>query len=78
PLSKHYFSLYPSDVQKIRIKYKPGLIPPCYVDLPKTFDEIVASESKYLEQYEKAPLWTDFKYFWKVFWNIFIKRARSK
>jgi lipopolysaccharide/colanic/teichoic acid biosynthesis glycosyltransferase len=78
PLSKHYFGLYPMDVQKKRIKYKPGLIPPFYVDLPKTFEEIIASEEKYLDLFEKAPFTTDFKYFWKVFWNIFVKRARSK
>ena len=47
-LSKHYFSLYPSDLQELRIKYKPGLIPPFYYDMPKTFDEILSSEKKYL------------------------------
>ncbi len=78
PLSKHYFNLYPEEMQKKRIKFKPGLIPPFYADLPKTFEEIVASESKYLDLYEKAPFLTDIKYFWKVFWNIVIKRARSE
>ena len=77
PLSKHYYSLYPLEIQKKRIKYKPGLIPPFYVDLPKTLDEIVASESRYLDSYEKAPFSTDIKYFWKAFLNILIKRARS-
>jgi lipopolysaccharide/colanic/teichoic acid biosynthesis glycosyltransferase len=78
PLSKHYFSLYPSEIQKKRTKYKPGLIPPFYSDLPKTFEEIVASESKYLDEYEKSPLLTDIKYFWKALWNILLKNARSE
>jgi lipopolysaccharide/colanic/teichoic acid biosynthesis glycosyltransferase len=78
PLSKHYFGLYPNEIQKKRTKYKPGLIPPFYVDLPKTFDEIVASEMKYLNQYEKSPFITDVKYFWKALWNILVKRARSE
>jgi lipopolysaccharide/colanic/teichoic acid biosynthesis glycosyltransferase len=78
PLSLHYFNLYPHEIQKKRIKYKPGLLPPFYVDMPNTLDEIVASESKYLDQYSKAHFTTDFKYFWKILWNIVVKRARSK
>ena len=77
PLSEHYFSLYNKELQKKRIKTKPGLIPPFYVDLPKTIEEIQASELKYLEAYEKHPLLTDWKYFWKAFWNILFRKARS-
>ena len=77
PISQHYFSLYPEDFQNIRIKYKPGLIPPFYSDLPKTFEEIVESEKKYLEQYDKSPFFTDFKYFFHAFYNIIFKKARS-
>jgi lipopolysaccharide/colanic/teichoic acid biosynthesis glycosyltransferase len=77
PLSKHYFSLYPKELQEKRIKTKPGLIPPFYVDMPKTMEEIVASELKYLDQYKESPLKTDVKYFFKSFYNILIKRARS-
>jgi lipopolysaccharide/colanic/teichoic acid biosynthesis glycosyltransferase len=78
PLSKHYFNLYPLELQKKRTKFKPGLIPPFYADLPKTFEEIVASESKYLDEYEKAPIITDLIYFRKAIWNILVKRARSE
>jgi len=77
PLSEHYFSLYSKELQEKRIKNKPGLIPPFYVDLPKTLDEIQASEMKYLNAYEKKPFITDFKYFWKAVWNIVFKKARS-
>ena len=77
PLSEHYFGLYPEEVQQRRLKHKPGLIPPFYVDLPKTFEEIIESECKYLDAYEKNPLLTDFRYFLLAFYNIFIKRARS-
>ncbi len=77
PLSKHYFGLYPKELQEKRVKTKPGLIPPFYVDMPKTMDEIVASELKYLAQYEKAPIKTDIKYFYQSFYNILIKKARS-
>ncbi len=35
------------------------------------------SEMRYLERHEKNPLRTDWEYFWKAFYNIAIKRARS-
>lgn len=78
PLSRHYFSLYTEELKEKRMQYKPGLVPPFYVDLPKTLEEIMASEMRYLEAYEKHPLLTDWNYFWKAWYNIFIKRARSK
>jgi len=78
PLSKHYFSLYTDELKQKRIKVTPGLVPPFYVDMPKTLEEIMASEMKYLNAYEKHPLWTDFSYFFKAFYNILIKRARSQ
>ena len=78
PLSSHYFSLYTEELRKKRIKYKPGLIPPFYVDLPKTLEEIMESEMRYLESYDRHPIRTDISYFFKAFYNIFIKRARSK
>lgn len=77
PLSKHYFELYPEQLQYRRLQYKPGLIPPFYADLPSTFDEILASEKKYMMEYEKHPFITDIKYFVISLYNIFIKRARS-
>lgn len=78
PLSRHYFSLYPEEVQKRRIAYKPGLIPPYYADMPKTFDEIVASEVRYMDACDKSCFITDFRYFWKAMYNIFLRNARSK
>ncbi len=77
PLSKHYFSLYSKELQEKRTKTKPGLIPPFYVDLPKTLDEIQASEMKYLDSYLKRPFLTDWRYFWKAIWNIIFRKARS-
>ncbi len=78
PISEHYFTLYPPSVQQVRRKHKPGLLPPFYADLPTTFDEIVASEVKYLEAYERQPLQTDLRYLKKILANIIIRRVRSK
>tara|TARA_B100000575_G_scaffold27000_1_gene18205 strand:- start:12894 stop:13919 length:1026 start_codon:yes stop_codon:yes gene_type:complete len=77
PLSEDYFKRYPKDLQKLRVKTKPGLIPPYYVDLPVTFDEICDSERRYLDLYLKNPFKTDFRYFFKALYNILIKRRRS-
>ncbi len=77
PLSRHYMSLYPQDFQEYRKQFKPGLIPPFYADLPKTLEEIVASEARYLQASERNPFWTDVKYLFKAAYNILIKRARS-
>lgn len=76
-LSEHYFSLYPPDMQELRLKLKPGLMPPFYSDMPTTFDEIVESERRYIQQKSAKPFFTDWKYFWKGAWNILINKARS-
>ena len=76
-LSEHYFSLYPPDMQELRLKVKPGLMPPFYTDMPETFEEIVESERRYLRQKLARPFWTDWKYFWKGAWNILVNKARS-
>ena len=76
-LSEHYFGLYPSDLQQKRTNFKPGLIPPYYADLPKSFDEIIESERNYLNQKETSPIITDIQYFLKAISNIFLG-ARSK
>ncbi|MFC2136262.1 sugar transferase, partial [Bacteroidota bacterium] len=77
PLSKHYYNLYKPALRERRLKYKPGLVPPFYADLPKILEEIMASEEKYLDQYDQHPFLTDIKYFFKAWYNILVKHARS-
>lgn len=77
PLSRQYLSLYPEDVRKLRLRNKPGLVPPFYADLPSTFDEIIESERHYLLAYQRHPIRTDFRYFARAAWNILFKNARS-
>ena len=78
PLSKQYFSLYSPELQEKRTHHKPGLLPPFYADMPKTLEEIEASEMRYLTACEeKGTFCTDFVYFWKIFYTIVFKRARS-
>ena len=56
PLSKTMFETYPKWLQDKRTLTRPGLIPPFYIDHPKTFDELFASEDKYLTEYLKNPI----------------------
>lgn len=78
PLSAHYYSLYSKELQDKRNKYKPGLLPPFYADMPQTLEEIQQSEMKYLQACEKNGVFsTDVKYFFLIIKNILFKRARS-
>jgi hypothetical protein len=77
PLSSQYLNLYKPSLQIKRMQFKPGLIPPFYSDLPKTLDEIMDSEERYLNAYEKNPGITDIRYFFKACVNILLKQVRS-
>ena len=78
PLSKQYFNLYSPELQRKRIKYKPGLLPPFYADMPKTLDEIQASEMRYLDMCEEKGVFrTDCVYFGRILKSILFKHAHS-
>ena len=80
PLSRHYFSLYTKEMQELRTKVKPGLLPPFYYDkqAPETIDEVQASERCYIEACLKHPTLTDIKYFFGTIGNIIIHGRTSK
>ena len=77
PLSAARFDELPIDLQKTRIKYKPGCIPP-YVSLLMGGDkENIEAEKIYLNEKNRSIL-TDFKYFWLAIYNIIMGKIRSK
>lgn len=76
-LSAQYLSLYPEDLQERRLQYKPGFLPPYHADNPNTFEEILESERRYLDAYDRAPLMTDIRYLCKALYNIFLKGVNS-
>ena len=65
------------ELREKRIQAKPGLIPPFYADLPLSLDEIIQSESRYLDLYKQHPFKTDWNYFFKAVKNIVFKNART-
>lgn len=77
PLSQAMFSQYPPELQDKRTRCKPGLIPPFYIDHPKTFDELCASENNYLDEYFAHPFITDVKYFFRTVYSILFRRMHS-
>jgi lipopolysaccharide/colanic/teichoic acid biosynthesis glycosyltransferase len=78
PLSKTKFDTYPPELQDKRTRTRPGLVPPFYADMPKTQEELFSSEDRYLDAYFQSPFKTDVRYFFKAFYNIVVKKARSK
>lgn len=79
PLSRHYFSLYTPEMQQLRVKVKPGMLPPFYYEekTPETLEEIQESERRYTEAYLQHPFLTDWRYFWGILAKIVLKRRKS-
>ena len=79
PLSRQYFGLYTPEMQALRIRTKPGLLPPFYYDRrsPETIEEVQESERRYLEAYLQKPFATDWRYFWGIVGNILFRKKRS-
>ena len=77
PLSDSMLGKYPKEFVSIRNNFKPGLIPPCYVEKPNSFEELIESEKRYIEKYNKSGGVTDIVYFYKFINNIIFKGVRS-
>lgn len=77
PLSDVMLGTYPKDFVQERNKYKPGLIPPYYIDRPDSFEGIVESEKKYIKKYQESGFQTDIVYFYKFLNAIFFRGVRS-
>ncbi len=77
PLSDVMLSSYPKKFVKVRNRYKPGLIPPYYIDRPKSFEEIIESEKRYIAKYKKKGFTTDIIYFFKFLNVLLFKGVRS-
>lgn len=78
PISMSYFRDIPKDLQDLRIKNKPGCIPP-YVSMNRasSVSSVLDAEKEYLETRMSKPFSTDAKYlFWAVY-NIVFKKKRS-
>jgi lipopolysaccharide/colanic/teichoic acid biosynthesis glycosyltransferase len=78
PISERYFQDIPKDLQELRLKFKPGCIPP-YVALNRkgNVESVLQSEREYLQEKIRRPYTTDTRYFFKAIFNIIFRRKRS-
>ncbi|MES2590510.1 MAG: sugar transferase [Bacteroidota bacterium] len=78
PISQRYFQDIPKDLQELRLKQKPGCIPP-YVALNRkgNVKSVLQAEREYLEEATLHPYTTDVKYLFNAAFNIIFKRKRS-
>jgi len=77
PISQRFLKEYPEDVLQLRLKQKPGCIPPYVALLKQDIKEYIESERIYLNEREKHPYSTDIKYFMKAVYNILTNKIRS-
>ena len=77
PLSKKVYNDYPADLKKLRNKYKPGCIPPYVSLMMQSMEKSIEAERIYLNEKEKHPIITEFKYFFNALYNILSRKIRS-
>jgi len=76
-MSLHYFSLYPRRYQDKYCRVKPGFLSPIFDEGTASFDDIVATEERYLDAYLENPLRADLHYFRSTLSDIMFKGTRS-
>lgn len=78
PMAQHHWDNYPKDIQEGALRQKPGLWGINYA-VPKGEEVLYCFDlmRSYIKDYEKAPLRTDLKYFFKINYNILFRGVRS-
>jgi lipopolysaccharide/colanic/teichoic acid biosynthesis glycosyltransferase len=78
PVSPRYFEDIPKHLQELRIKQKPGCVPP-YVALDRkpSVEGVLKAEEEYLMEKLRRPYFTDTRYFFSAIFNIIVKKKRS-
>ncbi|MGM0375450.1 MAG: sugar transferase [Bacteroidota bacterium] len=77
PLSRTRFNELPADLRELRVRYKPGCIPPYVALLMPDADGNIEAERIYLAEKMQSPVWTDVKYFFMAVYNILTGRIKS-
>ncbi len=78
PKEENYWSLLPESLKKHALNYKPGFFGVHYARPNKDFQDLLKTESDYLDQKDQHPRLTDFKYFFLIIYNILFKGMRSR
>jgi len=69
---------FPEKHRKRALKYKPGFMGTPYAKKTNNFNDMVQSESEYLDERELHPITTQLKYFFLICYNILFRGARGK
>lgn len=78
PVTPRYFEDIPKDLQELRLKQKPGCIPPyVFLDRKSSVESVLQAEREYLIEKAAHPFFTDTRYFFKAIFNIIFKGKRS-
>lgn len=77
PLGDIMLQQYPKDYVEERNQYKPGLIPPYYIDRPDSFEGVIESEKRYIEMYKQKGFVADVIYFGRFLNALLFKGVRS-
>jgi hypothetical protein len=77
PLSRSRFNELPEDIQQLRIRFKPGCIPPYVALLMPDAQGNIEAERIYLSEKLKRPFLTDVKYLFLALYNIFTGKIKS-
>jgi lipopolysaccharide/colanic/teichoic acid biosynthesis glycosyltransferase len=77
PLSKVRFNEMPIEVQRARIKYRPGCFPPYVALCMPDEKQNIEAEIIYMKELEEHPYTTDIKYLFKSIYNILTNKIRS-
>ena len=78
PRPEEDWSLLPEGYKESALKHKPGLMGVNYARLNSSLDEMMESESQYLDKKEEHPLLTDIEYFFRILYQIIFRGLRSK
>ncbi len=70
PVSQRFLDELPADLISLRLKHKPGCIPPYVSLLKQGVNGFMEAEEIYLREKESHPIWTDIKYIGKAIFNI--------
>jgi lipopolysaccharide/colanic/teichoic acid biosynthesis glycosyltransferase len=77
PLSRFGFESLPPDLQKERIKYKAGCLPPNVALGMSGFNEVIWAERLYLRKMKKNTYLTNFRFFFMAIYNLLRRKTTS-
>lgn len=77
PISNRFLNEFPEELKELRLKQKPGCVPPYVSLLKQSVEGFIEAEMIYLSEKKKHPYTTDLKYLCKAAFNVLTNKIRS-